>query len=138
MVKECIIDLSNHLKIKLTDEKKRLNSLKELLPQTLGTKVYRAFNIVNRKRMQFMVSPPKELFLILHLIHLIQRSDLKFLKPVLMNQKEKARKCQAHQLLREVSCLTSKVLKLSFQALVLSITNRSLYIRSSCKISLSM
>lgn len=59
MVKECIIDLSNHLEIKLTDEKKRLNSLKELLPQTLETKIYKAFNTVNRKRMPIHGIPSK-------------------------------------------------------------------------------
>jgi hypothetical protein len=59
MEKECITDLSNYLKIELTDEKKRLNSLKEILPQALEIKVYKPFNNINRKRMPIHGIPSK-------------------------------------------------------------------------------
>lgn len=59
MEKECIEDISNHLKINLTDKKKRLNSLKEILPSELETKIYKPLNSVNRKRMPIHGIPSK-------------------------------------------------------------------------------
>lgn len=51
MEKDALIKLADFLKIELTDEGKRLNSLKELLPEELIEIVYKPINLVNRKRM---------------------------------------------------------------------------------------
>jgi len=59
MEKECIVDISKYLKINLTDDKKRLNSLKEILPQELEIKIYKPLNSVNRKRMRIHGIPSK-------------------------------------------------------------------------------
>ncbi|MCX2681405.1 hypothetical protein OOZ15_15735 [Galbibacter sp. EGI 63066] len=59
MEKECIAHISTHLKIDLTDEKKRLNSLKEILPQELEIKIHKPLNSVNSKRMPIHGIPSK-------------------------------------------------------------------------------
>lgn len=51
MEKDCLLNISNYLEINLSDEKKRLNSLKAIIPKELEIKIYKPFNIINRKRM---------------------------------------------------------------------------------------
>jgi len=59
MVKECIINISQFLEISLTDDKKRLNSLKEIIPQELEKKIYKPLSVINRKRMPIHGIPSK-------------------------------------------------------------------------------
>jgi len=59
MEKECLVNISNHLEINLTDKKKRLNSLKEIIPKELESKIYKPFNAINRKRMPIHGIPSK-------------------------------------------------------------------------------
>lgn len=59
MEKDAIIKLADFLKIELTDEKKRLNSLKELLPEELIEKIHKPINLINRKRMPIHGIPSK-------------------------------------------------------------------------------
>ncbi len=56
---DCIEHISNHLKISLTDKKKRLNSLKEILPHELKLKIYQPINSVYCKRMPIHGIPSK-------------------------------------------------------------------------------
>ncbi len=59
MEKDVIIKIANFLNLKLTDEKQRLNSLRELLPEKLIEKIYKPINLVNRKRMPIHGIPSK-------------------------------------------------------------------------------
>lgn len=59
MEKDAIMELADFLKLKLTDERKRLNSLKELLPEELIGKIHKPINSVSRKRMPIHGIPSK-------------------------------------------------------------------------------
>ena len=59
MEKDCLVNISKHLNIRLTDDKKRLNSFKEIIPKELETKIYKPFNDINRKRMPIHGVPSK-------------------------------------------------------------------------------
>lgn len=59
MEKDTIIKLARFLKKKLADEKKRLNSFKEVLPKELIETIYKPFNLINQKRMPIHGIPSK-------------------------------------------------------------------------------
>jgi len=61
MEKDCIVDLANFKSINLTDSKKRLNSLKEVLPEQLIKIIHKPFSLINRKRMPIHGIPSKEI-----------------------------------------------------------------------------
>lgn len=51
MEKNCLIKMAELQSITLTNEEKRLNSFKELIPNELESKIYKPFQKINRKRM---------------------------------------------------------------------------------------
>lgn len=55
----CIIDIANYINIRLTNDKKRLNSLKEIIPEQFKDIIYSPFCRINRQRMPIHGIPSK-------------------------------------------------------------------------------
>jgi hypothetical protein len=61
MEKDCIENLATFKNINLTDSKKRLNSLKEILPEKLRNIIHKPFSEISQKRMTIHGIPSKDI-----------------------------------------------------------------------------
>ncbi len=106
MEKESIIKLADFLESELTDERKRLNSIKELLPVELVEKIHKPINSVSRKRMSIHGIPSKGVKAYLSFDSF--NSDLKGIHSALSELKvwlEKTLKLEAESCLKRLEAL---------------------------------